>query len=615
MRLASAAVARAVRRQVWLKIKRLILSRLSSFEIELAGILRLSLGTLVIAMKNLLLVALLLTLGSGSIFSQDRPDRRPGSAEKEKESGRVERPVAPPADPPQPRAQAPRGDRPEAGKERPRARGQQNPPDQRAVPPRSAAPPEPSPRREPPAPRQKGEAGEGPAGPANSPAAMQRRNPAPEPASRAKGEGRGEAKGKGEGEGEAKGEGKGENRGKARPEANKGKAAPKGPAAGRPPAGRGTAERPAAGQPDAPKRTMPPEPKSRPGEATDRPPSDRPAPGRNAARRAEPNPDPKVRAAVEEARAERQRARSRADAQTQRVLKDRAANRDRDRERDLARHVEDDDDAKTLILSVLGGAAAGAVAGHLVSGGRDRSHHRLPPTMVGRDPRDRVESVDFLSRRFRGDAPWSEAPPSWRYHDHWRDDRHPHYFPGDRRVVYYRSYENIPPILVASHQLNYVEVDTVGETRYVVDESAPNYDRNLPEAFRRDDAYAVSYQVDPESAVILEDILFQQGSTDFADAYSYDLVADLAEAMNAPEVAEERFVVEGHASAEGDYQNNLQLSQFRAERISRDLVAMGVAPERLVPVGYGESEARFPENADEAERGLDRRVMVFRLKN
>ena len=113
--------------------------------------------------------------------------------------------------------------------------------------------------------------------------------------------------------------------------------------------------------------------------------------------------------------------------------------------------------------------------------------------------------------------------------------------------------------------------------------------------------------------MVLDDILFAQGSTNFADAYSYDLVVDLAEAMNASDVAVERFVVEGHASAEGNYNANLALSQSRAERIARDLVSMGVAPERLVPVGYGETEARYAENSPEDQRGLDRRVMVFRL--
>ncbi len=270
---------------------------------------------------------------------------------------------------------------------------------------------------------------------------------------------------------------------------------------------------------------------------------------------------------------------------------------------------------------MLGGAAAGAVAGSLV-GDRDRHrdgrYYRLPPEQVGRDPRDREHSVTYLQRRFRGNASWDDAPLSWRYYDRGDGYPHghryqPHYFNGNRRVVYYDSYDHIPAVLLASRQLNRLQVTTVSESPYRLTDAPPVYTANIPDNYRANDAYAVSYEVDPDSAVILDDILFVQGTTDFADAYSYDLVADLADAMNSQEVSGERFIVEGHASAEGDYAANLELSQRRAERIARDLVGMGVGPDRLVPVGYGETEARVPESANEEQRALDRRVMVFRL--
>ena len=79
-----------------------------------------------------------------------------------------------------------------------------------------------------------------------------------------------------------------------------------------------------------------------------------------------------------------------------------------------------------------------------------------------------------------------------------------------------------------------------------------------------------------------------------------DLVIDVAEAMNTDALLKETFVVEGHASAEGDYAQNLLLSQERAERISRELVRHGVSAERLMPVGYGETEAAHPANAGES---------------
>ncbi len=301
---------------------------------------------------------------------------------------------------------------------------------------------------------------------------------------------------------------------------------------------------------------------------------------------------------------------TRANPETTRLLQDRGR-RESDRGDARPRKIENENDARDVILSVLGGTIGGGLEPRERRDGAG-PYPRLSPEQVGRDPRDRKLSVDFLSRRFRGRAEWNEAPPSWR-HEHRQTHRDPYYFGGNRRVVYYHSYQSIPPVLLASHHLHSLQVTTVSESPYRVTPAAPHYDRNLPEAYRQEGAYAVSYAVDPDSAVVLDDILFAQGSTNFADAYSYDLVVDLAEAMNASDVAVERFVVEGHASAEGNYNANLALSQSRAERIARDLVSMGVAPERLVPVGYGETEARYAENSPEDQRGLDRRVMVFRL--
>jgi outer membrane protein OmpA-like peptidoglycan-associated protein len=88
----------------------------------------------------------------------------------------------------------------------------------------------------------------------------------------------------------------------------------------------------------------------------------------------------------------------------------------------------------------------------------------------------------------------------------------------------------------------------------------------------------------------------------------------MANAMKDPALGNNTFVIEGHASAEGDYAQNLQLSQERAERISRELVNHGVSAERLMPVGQGEAEAAARADAPEAERRLDRRVVVFRMR-
>lgn len=318
-------------------------------------------------------------------------------------------------------------------------------------------------------------------------------------------------------------------------------------------------------------------------------------------------------------REQRKKAAAKMDRETRQVLEDNARRRDRSEDRQRAERIDDDDDAENLIYSILGGAAAGAIAGNLAS--RDRYPQRLPSDQVGRSDRDRRDSVAYLKRRFRGDADWNDAPPGYygyddrRGHDG-RHHRHPHYFEGNRRVVWYDNRNSIPPILLASNRLNRVQMYSYQDSPYRRSQAEVDqtYYNNIPDGYQSEGSYAVSYEVDPESVVSRDDILFQQGSTAFADAYSFDIVTDLAEAMNSSELQSENFIVEGHASSEGDYSSNLRLSQERAERIARDLVDMGVKPDRLIPVGYGETEAQYPADAAENLRSLDRRVMVFRAE-
>ena len=190
------------------------------------------------------------------------------------------------------------------------------------------------------------------------------------------------------------------------------------------------------------------------------------------------------------------------------------------------------------------------------------------------------------------------------------------YYEGNRRMVRYASGNEIPAILVANSHLRKVEILPAYQMNYRPVTAAPQFaNMERPAAyFQNQNAYAVSYQVDPNSLVSRDDILFRQGSTAFTDAYSYDIVVDFAEAMNNPNLLAYSFVIEGHASAEGNYASNLRLSQLRAERIAQELVRYGVSPQRLLPVGYGESEANYPADAPEGYRRFDRRVLIFRMQ-
>lgn len=123
----------------------------------------------------------------------------------------------------------------------------------------------------------------------------------------------------------------------------------------------------------------------------------------------------------------------------------------------------------------------------------------------------------------------------------------------------------------------------------------------------------ISYDVDPTSELSTNEIQFRKNSTELVGSHSYQYLYNLANALKSPGLEKSRFVIEGHASAEGSDVTNQILSQSRANAIFDFLVGMGVHPSRLLSVGHGEYQARYASNAPEYLRATDRRVMVFKL--
>lgn len=189
----------------------------------------------------------------------------------------------------------------------------------------------------------------------------------------------------------------------------------------------------------------------------------------------------------------------------------------------------------------------------------------------------RPERVDEMVNKLQGDE---ASPPQAKNNT--------------KRGVIYHSKKQLPAVLAAAAELNQVDLDQVKQ------EDGPNQ-------------FRLTYEVDPASRLSRQDILFRSGSTAFSDSDSFYIVQDLANALRDPALEDDRFMIEGHASAEGDAMTNLRLSQERAQRIARELVAMGIAPRRVLPIGYGESEARHDPGDSEKKRRLDRRVVIYRL--
>lgn len=302
--------------------------------------------------------------------------------------------------------------------------------------------------------------------------------------------------------------------------------------------------------------------------------------------------------------------------------------------------VAQPEEAKSLINEILGAASALSVAERRRATLEDRGlATRVPEGVRPNRPVERFadderrEAVDYLTRRLRGE---DVVEPQILQRRTVRDQRpeldnrrdaerreplrssRP-YFNDGRRYASYRSRSDIPAVLLASAVLNRVAVSNFRDVPYLQsgqvyrDPQVATWVSRPPTDYRGDDAQVVSYKVVEDSMINRDDVLFLQGSTQFVDPRSYNVIEAIAQAMSDPSVKNQRFVVEGHASREGSYDANMALSQRRAERIVRDIVRAGISPERLIPVGYGESEARAAANAPEYLRQRDRRVVVFGL--
>lgn len=86
---------------------------------------------------------------------------------------------------------------------------------------------------------------------------------------------------------------------------------------------------------------------------------------------------------------------------------------------------------------------------------------------------------------------------------------------------------------------------------------------------------------------------------------------ELARALQSPELAEKRYVIDGHTDAKGKPESNLKLSERRAASAKAYLVdTYGIADERLVTHGYGDTRLANPKDPYD---GANRRVEVTEM--
>lgn len=104
---------------------------------------------------------------------------------------------------------------------------------------------------------------------------------------------------------------------------------------------------------------------------------------------------------------------------------------------------------------------------------------------------------------------------------------------------------------------------------------------------------------------ILDKVFFETGKADIKEE-SFDLLKQVALVLRTNDDVK-KVEVGGHTDDRGNDAKNLQLSQGRAQAVRQWLVSYGIAPERLVAVGYGETKP-LQEGRSKEARAANRRV-------
>ena len=175
-----------------------------------------------------------------------------------------------------------------------------------------------------------------------------------------------------------------------------------------------------------------------------------------------------------------------------------------------------------------------------------------------------------------------------------------------------RFFVNLPPPRLRIPQDRYI-VDTEGASPGLLYETmiAPPVDV-IDRPYSLDEIRYSAPLRDRMPRIDLDTITFETGSWDLAPE-QVDRLAVIADGLNRAVQANPRevFMIEGHTDAVGSDEDNLSLSDRRAEAVAVALTQQfNVPPENLVTQGYGEQYLKIPTDAPERR---NRRVAVRRI--
>ena len=128
----------------------------------------------------------------------------------------------------------------------------------------------------------------------------------------------------------------------------------------------------------------------------------------------------------------------------------------------------------------------------------------------------------------------------------------------------------------------------------------------LRQQFAQSEAVAIRREKEQLSLTFKSDAMFSLGSATPSAGFYNDL-ARVAQVLN--KYPDSVIIVRGHTDSTGSEQTNQALSERRANAVKNALVGHGVNPERILTIGYGESEP-VADNSTETGRQLNRRVEI-----
>lgn len=122
--------------------------------------------------------------------------------------------------------------------------------------------------------------------------------------------------------------------------------------------------------------------------------------------------------------------------------------------------------------------------------------------------------------------------------------------------------------------------------------------------------YEIQVKIDPPTSVVLEQVYFDTGKSTLKPA-SHKTLNDLVEVLKLKTTM--MIEIQGHTDHVGKEEENLSLSQQRAEAVKQYLVSKGIDGSRIQAKGYG-SGMPVADNASEEGKAKNRRTSLKVIK-